>query len=85
MINLVIKGDMAAAFKAADARHIELTSLAAFMRWRQVAASCSLDHLEAVRAWFLEAHNPVLPGIGYSDGALLHYTTKCPVGIDPSE
>ena len=75
MIHLLIKGDINAAFKAADARGIELTSLAYRVETRDCAASTIPECLEKVQAWFTTPAELVM-GFGYPDGTLLHYSHK---------
>jgi hypothetical protein len=84
MINLHIKGDMAAAFKAADKRHIELTSIAC--RYRGGIAECFASAantihphfregrlIDFVREWYHEDAD-IIDGYGYPDGTLLHFS-----------
>ena len=75
MIHLLIKGDINAAFKAADARCIELTSLAYRVETRDCVASTTSECIEKVQAWFT-APAELIMGVGYPDGTLLHYSHK---------
>jgi hypothetical protein len=77
MINLHIKGDMAAAFNAAGKRHIELTSIAC--RYRAGIAECfasaanTIHNIDFVREWYHEDAD-IIDGYGYPDGTLLHFS-----------
>jgi hypothetical protein len=77
MIHLNIKGDLAAAFKAADEHKVELTSVACI--YREGPARClasTKDEFRAqVQAWFCE--NPeIINSYGYPDGTLLFYNDE---------
>lgn len=81
MIHLHIKGDMAAAFKAADAHQVELFSLATTYRDGGIADSYASapDRFEPLaQRWFCEEAEIVM-GYGYPAGTLLHYSK-----IEPS-
>ena len=75
MISLHIKGDMHAAFKAADKRRIELTSIQC--RYRHGIAECFAstmpEFLRDVQEWFHEDCELIM-GYGYVDGSLLHFS-----------
>ena len=78
MIHLNIKGDIAAAFKAADERKIELTSVAVIYRdggIPECVASARDERRAQVQAWFCE--NPdIIDGYGYPAGTLLFYNDE---------
>lgn len=74
MIHLHIKGDMHAAFKAADERRIKLTSIQC--RYRAVAECFAIvepHHEPKVRAWYHEDAD-LIDGYGYPTGTLLHFS-----------
>ena len=70
MITLVIKGDLAQAFKAADAHGVELTSAAAHNRFAEIIASAPDHCMTNIMRWFLEP----IDAPPYPPGALTFYT-----------
>jgi hypothetical protein len=71
MITLLIKGDMVAAYAAADRHEVELTSIQTVYRSlgsAETHASCDLSALSSVVKWYLEGDAP------YPTGSLLLYT-----------
>jgi hypothetical protein len=78
MIHLHIKGDMHAAFKAADARKIELTSIACIYRKSGIpeCVASTKDELRSqVQAWFCE-NTEMIEGYGHPAGTLLFYNDE---------
>ena len=77
MIHLNIKGDLSAAFKAADAHHVELTSIQC--RYRHGIAECfasaadTIHNIDFVREWYHEEAT-IIDGYGYPAGTLLHFS-----------
>lgn len=72
MITLVIKGDIPAAFKAADAHGVELISIATHNKFKQTIASTIPECLPKVIAWFCEDFNDI--DCELSPGSLLFYS-----------
>lgn len=80
MITLSIKGDIAAAWKAAEKYGIELNSIAVSYRDGGIAAcvASTYDRFEpGVREWFHQDAELVM-GYGYPQGTLLHFSQHAP-------
>ena len=75
MIHLHIKGSMAAAFKAADERRIELTSIACRYRHgiAECFASCNEEFFRDVQEWFNDFPD-IIEGYGFPAGTLLIFS-----------
>lgn len=72
MITLIIKGDIPAAFRAADAHGVELCALATHNKFRECIASTIPECLPKVIKWFCE--NDVDSNGRFVDGALTFYS-----------
>ena len=78
MIHLSIKGDIHAAWRAADKHGIELTSIAVTYRDGGIAACVASTYdrfIHGVREWYHEDAEIVM-GYGYPQGTLLHFSQE---------
>ena len=80
MIHLHIKGDMAAAFREADARGIEFCAIQERIKdngFSECFASTFPQCERAVRDWFADASfDQLVMGFGYPAGTLLHFSQE---------
>lgn len=75
MISLLIKGDMVAAFAAADRHNVELTAIQTVYKAfgsAETHAACNVLALPAVIKWYLDGDMP------YPTGSLLLYSVHAP-------
>jgi hypothetical protein len=69
MITLIIKGDIAAAFKAADAYGVELCALATHNKFNECIASTIPECLPKVVHWYCDTTRAPYPA-----GTLMFYS-----------